>query len=642
MQPRYEINPEYMSEESNIVLGQLLQSTEKNYLAANELHTVTLKYRDGQTHHSNVILPFSIVIDQQSDLKNRHYYVISDVKIGEGAQGDVFDVLGTLRHDDSGRLIFKRHKSRVVKEELIEGQEILRRIAVKKEAAITPRINEIHAKPAIRAKINSHEHQLIIQKKIPGKSFEQLINNDRAIPGRKSLSVEQRFRITINLLGAIQSLHLRHKIIHGDIRPGNVMVDLKNCQVKLIDFGFSHDIGDTEYCVPSSHLYQAPSTFVDGITNVMTDAYAAFMLVALLWGAGERPDVKTLGELESIIKELNNNKKEVMNFNTLLLDISQLLPDNLAAELVDVIRNKMLDIEKEPALIEGVIDDFELMYARYLAGRNSQFDVDEITSIIAKANQDKLSFSGRCIATDHINEVIESLKSRYESQEDAWRIYFGILNTNGAFDFAKGHSESAELFLQTAQSLEKKMLYLESVEKEINLILSALRDPMVSGNVGELNSELMEVARRINKFKNKFINGHFSVLQIKECGDYIDKISHAYGRISSQQKLFYKTMADIISIENNPSGSKQKKDLSQALKLYLVKYKEAADLVSKIADVKKVMEVMSNAADGDLRSRIESHFSGFCLRLFNWGNAELRDTVFAVLNNDLRPAVVMH
>ncbi|GLJ41530.1 hypothetical protein SUGI_0859560 [Cryptomeria japonica] len=58
---------------------------------------------------------------------------------------------------------------------------------------------------------------------------------------RISLCWEQCMRIITSIAEGIEFLHL-NKIIHVDIKPQNLMVDSKDKEVKLIDFGFSRHV----------------------------------------------------------------------------------------------------------------------------------------------------------------------------------------------------------------------------------------------------------------------------------------------------------------------------------------------------------------------------------------------------------------
>jgi eukaryotic-like serine/threonine-protein kinase len=59
----------------------------------------------------------------------------------------------------------------------------------------------------------------------------------------RRLSVDERLRVLLEVGGAVQYLH-RHLVIHGDLKPGNILVD-RDGVVKMVDFGIALLLDET-------------------------------------------------------------------------------------------------------------------------------------------------------------------------------------------------------------------------------------------------------------------------------------------------------------------------------------------------------------------------------------------------------------
>ena len=54
---------------------------------------------------------------------------------------------------------------------------------------------------------------------------------------KERISLDRALKLTIELLSVIERLHGEADIVHGDIHPGNVVIDNTSGKIKLIDFG---------------------------------------------------------------------------------------------------------------------------------------------------------------------------------------------------------------------------------------------------------------------------------------------------------------------------------------------------------------------------------------------------------------------
>lgn len=105
---------------------------------------------------------------------------------------------------------------------------------------------------------------------------------------RTPVSREDALRILRQLAEAIDALHMR-RLIHGDLKPANVILDAAQARAVLIDFGLVLEIGKPRRCAGGTPGYSAPEQFdADAQVGEAADVYA---LGALAFGlfAGRPP-----------------------------------------------------------------------------------------------------------------------------------------------------------------------------------------------------------------------------------------------------------------------------------------------------------------------------------------------------------------
>ena len=96
---------------------------------------------------------------------------------------------------------------------------------------------------------------------------------EKRIDQKNNLDIKQALTYFRQILSALEFAH-RHDVIHRDIRPSNVLINLQN-EVKITDFGTSTLLGDKQFATTKigSPPYMAPEQF-EGKAVFASDIYS--------------------------------------------------------------------------------------------------------------------------------------------------------------------------------------------------------------------------------------------------------------------------------------------------------------------------------------------------------------------------------
>lgn len=147
----------------------------------------------------------------------------------------------------------------------------------KSEARAMARLNHTHIVAVYDFGITSEGHFYLVMEWVQGPTLHELIQ-------KGSIPVKKVAALMMQLCDALQFAH-SHKILHRDIKPGNLMVNEEN-QLKVADFGLARPLtGEAEENPLGTPDYAAPEIMGGAAVDQRTDIFAAgIVLYEMLTG----------------------------------------------------------------------------------------------------------------------------------------------------------------------------------------------------------------------------------------------------------------------------------------------------------------------------------------------------------------------
>lgn len=161
-----------------------------------------------------------------------------------------------------------------------------------REAEVSHRVRHPDIVAVFDAGLEPHQAWLVMER-VNGVDLSRYTQPSRLLPEALVLRIGARIAL------ALAHAH-EHGVVHRDLKPGNVLVDVGAGHVKLADFGVAHteDASITRTgMLLGTPIYMAPEVLAGAACTPASDAYAlGLMLYELL--SGHRPfEAASLGEL---------------------------------------------------------------------------------------------------------------------------------------------------------------------------------------------------------------------------------------------------------------------------------------------------------------------------------------------------------
>ncbi|WP_419421009.1 protein kinase domain-containing protein [Legionella sp. D16C41] len=228
--------------------------------------------------HKGHTFTFKNDIYQRTGKHGIRYEVISNkAEIGQGASGTIKLIKCTVsfkENDISYKKESKKDKSRrIVKIQKFKPFEANNEY---KQAKKAPHL-------AMKQPVTAHDlsKTYTTMKQLPGKELQQVLKED--LENIRILTIAERFKLCRALLLALKKQVTDQQIIHRDIKPRNILVDLgPPIIVNIVDYGLS--ISKLDGKIVGTEPFIAPEIIKNpDTTSVKSDIYSMGQIFALIW-----------------------------------------------------------------------------------------------------------------------------------------------------------------------------------------------------------------------------------------------------------------------------------------------------------------------------------------------------------------------
>ena len=164
-----------------------------------------------------------------------------------------------------------------------EGEQTRNRLLLEREFEIMHRLDSIYVVQTIAMVNDPQLGRSILMEYVHGRSL------DKFVAGNPT-STERR-RVADELMEALIFLHDR-QIVHGDLKPSNILITDSGNHVRLIDFGFSDNEAFIAKNIGTSPSISSPEQLPTNVLKPERDIYALGKMLALLFPHSLKPVIR--------------------------------------------------------------------------------------------------------------------------------------------------------------------------------------------------------------------------------------------------------------------------------------------------------------------------------------------------------------
>lgn len=211
------------------------------------------------------------------------------------------------------RLLNRYVAVKVLRYELIEDQEFVKRFNVEAQAAASLSHPNIVSVYDVGQQGDIH---YIVMEYIDGMTLKEYITQEGVIPWKEALN------IAMQICSALEHAH-KKRIVHRDIKPHNIMIT-ENGMVKVTDFGIARAVSSCTVTIGDNTLgsvhYFSPEQARGGYTDEKSDIYSlGIVMYEMLTGKvpfeGESPvsvAIKHIQDTPDLPRNINKDIPEVI------------------------------------------------------------------------------------------------------------------------------------------------------------------------------------------------------------------------------------------------------------------------------------------------------------------------------------------
>lgn len=164
-----------------------------------------------------------------------------------------------------------------------EGEQTRNQLLLEREFEIMHRLDSIYVVQTIAMVNDPQLGRAILMEYVHGRSL------DKFVAGNPT-STERR-RVADELMEALIFLHDR-QIVHGDLKPSNILITDSGNHVRLIDFGFSDNEAFIAKNIGTSPSISSPEQLPTDVLLPERDIYALGKMLALLFPHSLKPVIR--------------------------------------------------------------------------------------------------------------------------------------------------------------------------------------------------------------------------------------------------------------------------------------------------------------------------------------------------------------
>jgi eukaryotic-like serine/threonine-protein kinase len=167
----------------------------------------------------------------------------------------------------------------------------------------------------------------------------------QGIIDRRKLSTKESLEIISGILLGLTELHSKHKLVHRDLKPGNILLDLEKNQPIIADLGAVKKIDNSSGYVTASkstYLYLPPESILANEYYFQSDIYQVGLIMFQLLGGyfpiNSPMDWLTIREINKL-EAIRNSNDKYQEFNEIIGK--------------KVIKGKIADTKRLPFYLDG-------------------------------------------------------------------------------------------------------------------------------------------------------------------------------------------------------------------------------------------------------------------------------------------------
>ena len=164
-----------------------------------------------------------------------------------------------------------------------EGEQTRNRLLLEREFEIMRRLDSIYVVHAIAMVDDPQLGRSILMEYVHGRPLDRFI--------AENPSSAERRRVADELMEALIFLHER-QIVHGDLKPSNILITDSDNHVRLIDFGFSDNEAFIAKNIGTSPSISSPEQLPTDVLLPERDIYALGKMLALLFPHSAKPIIR--------------------------------------------------------------------------------------------------------------------------------------------------------------------------------------------------------------------------------------------------------------------------------------------------------------------------------------------------------------